>query len=294
MSLRAVMLWNEPNNLSHWDFSFDPDWSIFAEMIRQATGAVRAEAPDLTVVLGGLAPLDPAFMERMMQIHGLERVVDAVGIHCFPFDWHLWQVDEWPEKVAELRRFTMRPFWGTEVGMSSFGCEEVQLIGLQKTVQLLPPLVDEIFWYSLYDLPLHLSATTRHKEAEGSSYYRHYYFGLLDQHGRPKLAAAHFPPEFGLCQWIHLNDYERLDGTVRWLHKLGVKKLRTGISWADSHVEGAWAFFDEMMRALEPFEVTATLCFTPPSRGVRPDHTSPPRDVGEFAYFCQQVVRRYR
>jgi beta-xylosidase len=294
MTLKAVMLWNEPNNLSHWDFTLDPDWSIFAEMIRQATGAVRAEAPHLPVVLGGLAPLDPGFMQRMMRIHGLETVVDAVGIHCFPFDWHLWQVREWPDKVAELRQHTTKPFWATEVGVSSFGCEEVQVLGLQKTLQTLPPLVDEVFWYSLYDLPFAISATTRHKEAEGSAYYRHYHFGLLDQHGTPKLALKHFPPEFGLCQWIRLGDRAQLDGTVSWLSRLGVTKLRTGISWADSHVPGAWDFFDQMMRALEPFEVTATLCFTPPSRGIRPDHTSPPQDAGEFADFCQQVARRYR
>jgi len=24
--VEAVMLWNEPNNLSHWDFKIDPDW----------------------------------------------------------------------------------------------------------------------------------------------------------------------------------------------------------------------------------------------------------------------------
>jgi len=30
--VEAVMLWNEPNNLSHWDFHLDPDWKIFARM----------------------------------------------------------------------------------------------------------------------------------------------------------------------------------------------------------------------------------------------------------------------
>jgi hypothetical protein len=53
-------------------------------------------------------------------------------------------------------------------------------------------------------------------------------------------------------------------------------------------------FYDFVMRVLAPFEVTLTLCFTPPSRGIRPHHTSPPVDPGEFAYFCAEVVRRYR
>jgi beta-xylosidase len=294
VALTAVLLWNEPNNLSHWDFTIDPAWAMFAAMIRRAAAAVRAEAPHLPVVLGGLAPLDPGFLQLVLQRHGLEAVVDAVGVHGFPFDWHLWQVHEWPDKVAALRRHTQKPLWATEVGVSSFGCEEVQVLGLRKTLAVLPPLVEEVFWYSLYDLPPAVAATTRHREAEGSAYYRHYAFGLLDQHGRPKLALRHFPPEFGLCQWIQLGDEEQLEGTASWLTRLGVRKLRTGLSWADSHVPGAWDFFDRMMRAFAPFEVTATLCFTPPSRGIRPDPTSPPLDVDEFAAFCQAVARRFR
>ncbi|HEV2121566.1 MAG TPA: beta-xylosidase [Chloroflexota bacterium] len=294
MTLKAVMLWNEPNNLSHWDFTLDPDWSIFARMCRYASEAIRAEAPHLPLVLGGIAPLDAKFVDLVMNDHGLEHVLDAVGVHGFPFDWHLWQIDEWPQELAAIRAKTNRPLWATEVGMSSFGAEEVQVIGLKKTIEILPPLVDEIFWYTLFDLPQTRKATTRHKEAEGSSYFRHFYFGLLTEDGRPKQALEHFPPEFGICQWLFLEEYEKVDATVSWLRKLGVKSIRTGLSWADWHVPGATDFFDYMMRALDEFEVTATLCFTPPSRGIRADHTSPPQDPGEFAYFCEQMVRRYK
>jgi hypothetical protein len=47
------------------------------------------------------------------------------------------------------------------------------------------------------------------------------------------------------------------------------------------------------MRALEPFDVTLTLCFTPESAGVRPHYTSPPKNVTEFADFCGRMIRRY-
>src|SRR5438309_718269 len=31
--IEAVMLWNEPNNASHWDFvDVDPEWRIFSDM----------------------------------------------------------------------------------------------------------------------------------------------------------------------------------------------------------------------------------------------------------------------
>jgi beta-xylosidase len=119
--------------------------------------------------------------------------------------------------------------------------------------------------------------------------------GLLREDGTPKRALRHFPdytPELGICQWFHFED-PRLDDAVRWLRKLGVKRLRTGLSWSDSLRPGADAWFDRMMKALEPFDVTATFCFTPDSRGLRPDHTSPPQDVREFAEFCARMTRRY-
>jgi len=48
-----------------------------------------------------------------------------------------------------------------------------------------------------------------------------------------------------------------------------------------------------MMCRLSKFDLTVTLCFTPPSRGIVPSHTSPPQDYGEYAYFCWEVARRY-
>ena len=30
--VEAAMIWNEPNNKSHWDFEIDPGWEQFAEM----------------------------------------------------------------------------------------------------------------------------------------------------------------------------------------------------------------------------------------------------------------------
>jgi beta-xylosidase len=152
-----------------------------------------------------------------------------------------------------------------------------------------------VHWYSLYDLPKAWPATTRHREAEGSSYYRHFYMGLLREDGSPKLAVrrfTEFTPMLGICQWFHFED-PRLDAAVRWLKDLGVRHLRTGLSWADSLRPNAQQWFDRQMRALDPFEVTLTFCFTPESHGIRPHHTSPPRDARPFAEFCAAQVRRY-
>ena len=53
------------------------------------------------------------------------------------------------------------------------------------------------------------------------------------------------------------------------------------------------AWFDRQMRALEPFDVTLTFCFTPEERGLAPHHTSPPQVDEEFAEFCVRMIRRY-
>jgi beta-xylosidase len=292
--IEAVKFWNEPNNKSHWDPEIDPDWSKFAEMVKLASAAVSAEAPGLTKVLGGISPIDPNFIQNLAG-RGVLDTVDAVAVHGFPLDWNHWQIHLWPERIAEIEAVTKLPVWVTEVGVSTFGAEEVQEWGLKRTAELLLGRVPRVHWYSLYDLPKAWPATTRHREAEGSSYYRHFHMGLLREDGSPKLACQHFAdytPEFGICQWFHYEDH-RLEEAVRWLKRLGVKRLRTGLSWADSYRPNADAWFDRQMAALEDFDVTVTFCFTPEHRGIQPHHTSPPQVPAEFAEFCGRMVRRY-
>jgi beta-xylosidase len=295
MPVEAVKLWNEPNNKSHWDFTeLDQGWRIYADLVRTASRAIAAERPGLTRVLGGISPIDADFMVNMRH-QGVLDHVDAVALHGFPLDWNHWQIGEWPSKIEEIRQVTDLPIWITEVGVSTFGAEEVQEFGLRRSVELLRGRVERIHWYSLYDLPRAWPATTRHREAEGSSYYRHFHMGILREDGSPKRAAAHFgdyTPALGICQWFHFED-PRLDDAVRWLRRLGVTQLRTGLSWADSLRPNADAWFDRQMAALEPFQVTLTFCFTPESCGIMPHHTSPPRRVEEFADFCARMVRRY-
>jgi beta-xylosidase len=292
--IEAVMLWNEPNNKSHWDPQIDPGWKLFAKTAIAAGKAVKAENPALPRVLGGISPIDPAFI-RNMEGQGVLDHVDAVAVHGFPLDWNLWPIHEWPAKVADIRAVTSLPVWVSEVGVSSFGAEEVQQWGLERTAELLIGEAPRIHWYSLYDLPRAWPATTRHKEAEGSSYYRHFDMGVLREDGTPKLALdrfARFAPAMGFCQWFHFEDH-RLDDAVCWMKKLGVKYLRTGLSWADSFRPHALDWFDRQMQALSDFDVTLTFCFTPEHLGIAPHHTSPPRNPEHYAAFCAAMVRRY-
>jgi beta-xylosidase len=292
--IEAAMIWNEPNNKSHWDPELDPGWSLFAETAICASRAIRAENPRLPQVLGGISPIDPTFI-RNMAGRGVLDHVDVVALHGFPLDWNLWQIHEWPDKIDEIRAVTHLPIWVTEVGVSTFGAEEVQAGGVRRTAELLIGRVPRIHWYSLYDLPRSWEATTRHREAEGSSYYRHFYMGLLREDGTPKPALdvfAEHAPELGLCQWFHFEDH-RLDEAVAWMKRLGVRHLRTGLSWADSFRPNALAWFDRQMEALQDFDVTVTFCFTPEHRGIAAHHTSPPQVKEEFGEFCAAMIERY-
>src|SRR5947207_11236863 len=104
------MIWNEPNNLSHWDFELDPGWTRFAELVKAACAAIEAERPGLTKVLGGMSPIDPAFL-RTLEGQGVLDAVDVVAIHGFPLDWNHWQLQEWPDRVAEIQAVTSKPVW---------------------------------------------------------------------------------------------------------------------------------------------------------------------------------------
>jgi len=289
------MIWNEPNNKSHWNPELDPDWSIYADTVIRAGSAIAEMNPDMTRVLGGMSPIDPNWVQRMRD-HGALDQVDVVAVHGFPLDWNLWPIHAWPDKIAEIEAVVPdKPIWATEVGVGSFGAEEVQVFGIDKTAELLLGRVPQVYWYSLFDLPQEWGAETRHREAEGSSYYRHFYMGLIREDGTPKPALEHYAryaDRMGLMQWFHFED-PRLDDAVRWMKDLGVRKLRTGLSWADSFRPGALDWFDRQMEALADFEVLVTFCFTPEHLGVQAHHTSCAKDPQEFADFCAWMIDRY-
>ena len=134
--IEAVKFWNEPNNKSHWAFEIDPEWRMFGEMVKLAASAVKAENPGITRVLGGMSPIDPHFINRLKSYGALDDM-NAVAVHGFPLDWNLWNINQWPEKIAEIEAVTNLPIWVTEVGISTFGAEEVQEFGLRRTAELL-------------------------------------------------------------------------------------------------------------------------------------------------------------
>jgi CDP-paratose 2-epimerase len=103
---------------------------------------------------------------------------------------------------------------------------------------------------------------------------------------------------FGICQWFHFGDYRLLDMTLRTLSDLGVRHLRTGLSWADYHRPGGIEWYDWQMERLagSGLEVLLSVWHTPPSISMDPARGSasvPPARTRDYADFLDTVIGRW-
>ena len=119
--IEAAMIWNEPNNKSHWDPELDPDWARFAEMaIGWPAQAIRGRERRACRACSAASRRSiPAFVAQHGRHRACSTHVDVVAVHGFPLDWNHWQIDEWPAKLDEIRAVTDLPIWVSEVGVST-------------------------------------------------------------------------------------------------------------------------------------------------------------------------------
>lgn len=181
-----VELWNEPNNLSDWDWRIDPDWQIFSDMIGAAGHWARRRGRK--TVLGGPCPTDLNWL-RLMAERGVLAEMDAIGLHGFPGTWEStatsWR--PWSEQVDSVRDLFRNyglpaELWITEVGYSSWRQDPAPC--LDWFVDAIGAPVDRLYWYMLQDIDPAVPIL------DGLQFdTRHYHFGLYDAQGRPKLAA---------------------------------------------------------------------------------------------------------
>lgn len=178
-----VELWNEPNNISEYDFTLDQSWNIFVTMIKDA--AEKAHDHGKKVLLGGMSPVDPNWLELMRE-YGVLEIVDAVGIHGFPnvFDTHWSGWEQELERTRDILHNTRKnpELWITEVGYSTWQFNERQQ--LKEFLEAIQAPVDRVYWYSLNDLGDHHPTVDGYHLDE-----REYCFGLYQKNGEPKLLA---------------------------------------------------------------------------------------------------------
>ena len=105
--------------------------------------------------------------------------------------------------------------------------------------------------------------------------------------------AANAHPEIGLMQWFRFGDEEHVERVLKDLSTLGVKHLRTGISWADWYRPQGKAWYDWLLpRLAEQVNVLPCVTYTPPSLGVVPRSSAPPRNPKLYADFLDVLVTR--
>jgi len=178
-----VELWNEPNNYIEWDWTVDPEWKIFAEMI--AGAAAKAKARGVKAVLGGMSPLDPNWLHLMFN-RGAMKDIDVLGIHGFPGTWEaVWAGwDQHVERVQEVfdHHGSDIDVWITECGFSTWQHDEFRM--LTELVEVAEAPVTRVYWYCAEDLPPERATLDGFHADE-----RAYHFGLFRIDGTPKLPA---------------------------------------------------------------------------------------------------------
>jgi CDP-paratose 2-epimerase len=101
--------------------------------------------------------------------------------------------------------------------------------------------------------------------------------------------------KIGLCQWFHYEAYDELLAAVDVIKDLGVKHLRTNLSWADFVRPGGKAWYDWQMQTLYDagFEILLSVWHVPPSYSVGNACNAPPRRLRDYADFIDQAITLY-
>ena len=101
-------------------------------------------------------------------------------------------------------------------------------------------------------------------------------------------------PTLGVLEWFEPNEHERVERVLDGLRELGVRHLRTGLSWASWHEDGGAEWYDWLLpRLASEVEVLPCVVYTPPSIGIVPRTSSPPRRPRDYADFVDLVLTRY-
>jgi CDP-paratose 2-epimerase len=95
----------------------------------------------------------------------------------------------------------------------------------------------------------------------------------------------------GLVEWFRPGEYEQVERALADCRVLGVKALRTAVSWADWHTRAGQDWYTWLLPYLAA-EVNLLPCFlyTPPSLGIEPKTAAPPRDPQAYADFLDQMM----
>ncbi len=98
-------------------------------------------------------------------------------------------------------------------------------------------------------------------------------------------------PAIGLVEWFRIGEKEHVKQVLTDLKELGVTELRTGVSWADYYTPEGKEWYNWLIPTLAK-EVKVLPCFlyTPPSIGMRPRTSAPPKNLKAYADFLDVFI----
>jgi CDP-paratose 2-epimerase len=97
-----------------------------------------------------------------------------------------------------------------------------------------------------------------------------------------------------VVEWFRPGEHDRVRQALDDISRLGVRRLRTGISWADSHTDEGERWFDWLIpRLAREVELLPCFLYTPPSLGIAARTNSPPREPKAYADFIDTMITRF-
>jgi len=125
------------------------------------------------------------------------------------------------------------------------------------------------------------------KKASGARLRRH-------ENGPQRNGASPARPKVGLVEWFFPGEYDRVESVLSDVKTLGLKELRTAVCWADwyrSEGDGWYAWLLPHLAKAVP--IVPCFVYTPPSLGVVPKPSSPPRTPKDYADFLDVMITRF-
>lgn len=101
-------------------------------------------------------------------------------------------------------------------------------------------------------------------------------------------------PVLGIAQWFRLGERVLAAQAADALEAMGVKHLRTHLSWADYQTVEGEAWYDWLFATLGPrFKLLPCLHYTPPDLAENGRTSGPPRNLRALADFTDAIITRH-
>ncbi len=101
-------------------------------------------------------------------------------------------------------------------------------------------------------------------------------------------------PALGFVQWFRLGERRHAEEAADALEAMGIRHLRTHLSWADYRAPGGEAWYQWLLPMLGArFDLLPCLHYTPPDLSEDGRTAAPPRDLKALADFVDLVIDRH-